>query len=157
LEAAIDARFQVAGGNLSISLNAATQRAFFAGVPTNVTGLPTLGSPVAQIPDWTMSAVVDYRRALAQGVIGFVNVSYSGQRGGVQDTITAVTPAIYMDDFDVLGARAGVNIDRFQLALSVRNLTDNQIQVLKFTSGGFPLSVRYNKPRTFALTASYRW
>ena len=157
LEVAIDGRFKVAGGALSMSLNAATQRAFFASVPTNVTGLPTLGSKVAQIPDWTMSAVVDYRHKLVGNIVGFINFSYSGQRGGVQDTVTAATPAIYMDDFDTFGARGGFNIGRFQLALAVRNLTNREIQVLKFTSGGFPLSVRYNKPRTFSLTASYRW
>ena len=82
-----------------INLNAATQRAFFASVPTNVTGLPTLGSPVAQIPDWTMSAVVDYRHKLAEKVVGFINFSYSGQRGGVQDTITAATPAVFSARF----------------------------------------------------------
>jgi hypothetical protein len=44
-----------------------------------------------------------------------------------------------------------------QLALFVRNFTDQEIQVLKFQQAGNPLSVRYNKPRTFGGTLTYRW
>jgi len=157
LEAAVDGRFKIAGGLFSVGLNAATQYAYFADVPAGVAGLPTLGSRVAQIPDWTMSASVDYRRPLFKNTVGFVNVSYQGQRGGSQDTVTASTPAIALSDFDIFGARAGLNIGKMQVALFVRNFTDREIQVLKFTQLNYPLSVRYNKPRTVGVTLSYRW
>jgi hypothetical protein len=104
-----------------------------------------------------MSGSVDYRQPLFANVVGFVNVSYSGQRGGIQDTVTAVTPPIYMSNFDIFGARAGVNIGQAQVAVFVRNFTDQEVEVLKFTQANYPLSVRYNKPRTWGVNLSYRW
>lgn len=157
LSLALDGRFRLAGGMLSFNANAATQRAHFVKIPTGITGLPTLNSSVAQIPDWTMSAVLDYRHPIGDKANVFVNFSYSGQRGGFQDTTTLATPAIPMTDFDVFGTRFGYNVDKFQLAVFVRNLTDKQIQVLKFLQNGSPLSVRYNKPRTIGVNASFRW
>ncbi|MBX3564042.1 MAG: TonB-dependent receptor [Sphingomonas sp.] len=154
---ALDGRFRLAGGLLSINANAATQRAHFVKIPAGVTGLPTLNSSVAQIPDWTMSGVIDYRHPIGNHANAFINFSYAGQRGGFQDTTTLATPAIPMTDFDIFGTRFGVNIDKFQVAMFVRNITDRQIQVLKFLQAGSPLSVRYNKPRTIGLNASYRW
>lgn len=157
LEAALDGRWKLAGGLFSLSANAATQRATFVDVPAGTTGLPVQGSSVAQIPDWTMSTTVDYRHPISDKSNVFVNFSYQGQRGGIQDTVTASTPAIPMTDFDVFGARAGFNFNKVQVAAFVRNLTDTQIQVLKFMSGGYPLSVRYNKPRTIGVSLSTRW
>ena len=84
-------------------------------------------------------------------------MSYAGQRGGGQDTVTVATPFIPLSDFDIFGARAGVNIGNAQVAVFVRNFTDQEVQVLKFQQAGFPLSVRYNKPRTFGINMSYRW
>ena len=112
---------------------------------------------MAQIPDWTMSATVDYRHPIGDKSNAFVNFNYQGQRGGIQDTVTASTPAIAMTDFDIFGARAGLNLDKIQIAMFVRNITDRQIQVLKFMQAGFPLSVRYNKPRTIGVSMSTRW
>ncbi len=126
-------------------------------MPTGVSGLPVQGSKVAQIPDWTMSASVDYRQPITETLKGFINFSYSGQRGGGQDTVTIATPYIPMSDFDIFGARAGVDFKNVQLALFVRNLTDQQVEALKFQQAGYPLSVRYNKPRTFGGSISYRW
>ncbi|MDF7775376.1 TonB-dependent receptor [Sphingomonas sp. AOB5] len=157
VSAALDGRFRLGGGLFSFGLNAATQRARFESVPAGLTGLPVVGSSVAQIPDWTMSAVVDYRRPINERVTGFFNLSYSGQRGGSQDTTTLATPAIPMTDFDIFNGQIGFSVGKTRVALNVRNLTDRQVQVLKFTQAGYPLSVRYNKPRTFALTVGYRW
>ncbi len=157
LEGAIDGRFDVAGGRLSVSLNAATQRATFVEVPTGKTGLPILGSAVAQIPDWTMSATLDYRHSLGRDLTGMVNFSYSGQRGGGQDTVTLATPYIPMDDVDLFNAQIGLTYKNVQVTAFVRNLTDQAVQVLKFTQAGYPLSVRWNRPRTFGVSATYRW
>ncbi len=157
VEVALDGRFPVGAGQLSFGLNAANQRATFAKVPTGVSGLPVQGSRVAQIPNWTMSANVDLRHPITQELRGFVNVSYSGQRGGGQDTVTLATPYIPMDRLDIFGARVGVDYRNVQLALFVRNFTDQEVEVLKFQQAGYPLSVRYNKPRTFGGSVSYRW
>jgi iron complex outermembrane receptor protein len=157
VEASLDARFRTGTGVLSTALSAATQRAHFASVPTGVTGLPVQGSTVAQIPDWTMSAVIDYRQPITENTNGFINVSYSGQRGGGQDTVTVATPFIPLSDFDIFGARVGLDFNKMQIAAFVRNLTDEEVQVLKFTQTNLPLSARFNKPRTYGLSASYRW
>jgi iron complex outermembrane receptor protein len=156
-EVALDGRFDVGKGKLSIGLNASNQHAVFHRVPTGVSGLPVQGSTVAQIPDWTMSASVDFRQPITDDVKGFVNLSYSGQRGGGQDTVTIATPYIPMSDFDIFNARAGMDFGDFQVALFVRNFTDQQVEVLKFQQAGYPLSVRYNKPRTFGGSVGYRW
>jgi hypothetical protein len=104
-----------------------------------------------------MSAVIDYRQPITENFNGFINVSYSGQRGGGQDTVTVATPFIPLSDFDVFGAQTGLNFKNLQLAVFVRNFTDEEVQVLKFTQAGFPLSARWNKPRTYGLSATYRW
>lgn len=157
VEASVDGRFRLGAGLLSTSLSATTQKAEFEKVPTGVTGLPIKGSTVAQIPDWTYSAMVDYRQPLTASVDAFVNVSYSGQRGGGQDTVTVATPFIPLSDFDIFGARTGVNFNNVQVAAFVRNFTDEEVQVLKFTQAGFPLSARFNKPRTYGLSVTYNW
>jgi iron complex outermembrane receptor protein len=158
VEASVDARFRTGVGVLSIGLNATKQKAHFEKVPAGgVSGLPIQGSLVAQIPDRTMSAVIDYRQPITENFNGFINVSYSGQRGGGQDTVTVATPFIPLSDFDVFGAQTGLNFKNLQLAVFVRNFTDEEVQVLKFTQAGFPLSARWNKPRTYGLSATYRW
>jgi len=157
LEAAADGRFAIGRGSLSVNVNAATQKAVFAKVPAGVAGLPVPGSDVAQIPDWTMSATVDLRQPVTDHVTAFVNLNYSGQRGGAQDTTTLATPRIDLEDFDLLGLRAGVEFGNVQLAGFVKNLTDQGIRVLQFQQSGFPLSARWNAPRTYGITASYHW
>ncbi|HVY80360.1 MAG TPA: TonB-dependent receptor [Steroidobacteraceae bacterium] len=157
VEASLDSRFRLGSGVLSSALSAATQRAHFAKVPAGVTGLPIEGSTVAQIPDWTFSAVVNYRQPITESVNGFLNVSYSGQRGGGQDTVTVATPFIPLSDFDIFGARVGLDFKSLQIAGFVRNLTDEEVQLLKFTQANYPLSARFNKPRTYGLSVSYRW
>jgi hypothetical protein len=90
-------------------------------------------------------------------VDGFINVSYSGQRGGGQDTVAVATPFIPHSDFDIYGVRAGLNFNNVQIAAFMRNFTDEEVEVLKFFQAGFPLSSRYNKPRTYGLSATYSW
>ena len=157
LELSIDGRFPIGADLLTASINGSTQEAHFAKVASGRTGLPLLDTDVPQIPGWTMSANVNYRHVFSDAVSGFLNVNYSGQRGGVQDAITAATPAISLDDFDLFGAQAGIQYRGVQLALSVRNLTDQTIEVLRFRQGVNPLSVRYNQPRTVAASVTYRW
>lgn len=157
VEASLDARFRAAGGLLSIGLNAANQSAKFDEVPAGGGGLPLRGTPVAQIPDWTMSATLDYRRPIGADVTAFGNLSYSGQRGGGQDTVTVATPFIALDDFDLFAARFGVDVGKIQFAVFGRNITDESIQVLKFYQAGQPLAARWNQPRSIGVSASYRW
>lgn len=158
VEGSIDGRFRVGdGGVLTMSLNAAAQGAKFAVLPAGITGLPVLDSDVAQIPDLTMSAVVDFRHPITESVTGFFNVNWNAQRGGQQDTTTVATPRIDLEDFDLFGARVGANFGNFQLAGFVKNFSDEAIRLLQFRQGTFPLSTRWNAPRTYGITGSYKW
>jgi iron complex outermembrane receptor protein len=162
LEGAIDGRFRAAGGTLSVSLNAGVQGAHFVSVPANVTGVPLVGSSVAQTPDLTMSASVDYRHKIVGNAIGSINLSYTGQRGGYQDTTVSLTaPAIPMSAYDVFNLQATLVVNKVTFSFFVRNLTDAVIQTLKFqqvaAGVGTVYAVRYNKPRTLGGSISYRW
>ncbi|MCW5760905.1 MAG: TonB-dependent receptor, partial [Phenylobacterium sp.] len=136
VEAAVDGRFEVAGGRLNVGLNAANQRAKYVSVLSANPGLPMVGSAVAQTPRWTYSASVNYRRPLADELDGFFNVSYQGQRGGVQDTVTLAEPLLPIAKLSNFGARAGLAYRRVEAAVFVTNLTDQTVQLLKFTTNG---------------------
>lgn len=157
VSAAIDGRFHVADGLLSVSVNGARQRARYVETPDNYSGLPVVGSSVAQIPKWTASATVDYRHRITQTITGFGNVSYNAQDGGVQDTVTVATPAIYLRPVDLISLRAGVDIGKIQAAVFVQNLADKTIALLQFQNAGAPLANRYNAPRTVGANIIYRW
>lgn len=157
VEAALDGRFDVAGGLLSLGLNAARQRARFVDTPANYSGLPIVGTSVAQIPKWTMSAAVNYRHPITTQTDGFVNVTYQGQRGGVQDTVTPTAPPVGLNNLDLVSLRAGVEIRRLELAVFVQNLTDAKETLLQLQTNGVPTANRYNQPRTIGANLIYRW
>jgi iron complex outermembrane receptor protein len=157
IEAALDALFEVGPGRLSLGLNAANQNAEFTEVQAGIAGLPILGSPVAQTPDWTMSANLNYRAPLAPNLAGFFNLAYNGSRGGGQDTVTLATPFIPLDDVDNVDLRTGVQFRQMEFAVFVRNLTNEVIPVLKLQQVDIPLANRYSRPRTWGFTATYRW
>jgi len=157
ITAALDGRFEVAGGMLNVSVNGGRQRARYVSTPGGYSGLPIIGSSVAQIPKWTASANVNYRHALSDTIDGFVNVNYQEQMGGVQDTITAATPAIPLKDIDLVNLRAGVDIGKVQAAVFVQNVFDRQFALLQLQGGGFPLLNRFSTPRTTGVNLIYRW
>lgn len=157
IEASLDSRFRLGEGVLTLGLNAANQNAEFIEVPAGGGGLPIEGTPVAQIPDWTMSATLDYRRPIGTNMTIFGNLSYSGQRGGGQDTVTVATPYIAMDDYDLFATRFGIDIGDMQFAVFVRNLTDESFRTLQFIQSNQPLAARWNQPRTIGMSATYRW
>lgn len=156
-EAALDGRFHVAGGMLNAGVNVARQRARFVDTPDNYSGTPIIGSSVAQIPKWTMSANLNYRRPITADIDGFVNLTYQGQRGGVQDTITPTAPKVELSDLDVMSLRTGVQIKRLELAVFVQNLTNEREILLNLQTNGVQTALRYNQPRTFGANVIYRW
>ncbi|PKP86209.1 MAG: hypothetical protein CVT78_13045 [Alphaproteobacteria bacterium HGW-Alphaproteobacteria-17] len=157
IEAALDATMPVGAGRMKISLNGAHQRAKFIAVPTGATGLPIVGTSVAQTPDWTMSANANLRHPLGQNVEGFINLAYNGQRGGGQDTVTAATPLIPLADIDNVDARVGFDFDGVEVAFFMKNVFDKVVPVLTLTSGGLPLVVRNSLPRTTGLSVAMRF
>ncbi|MNS02715.1 Colicin I receptor precursor [compost metagenome] len=157
VEAALDTVFWIGQDRLALSLNGAHQDAKFTEVTPNVPGLPLLDSPVAQTPEWTMSANANYRHPLGENMTGFLNVAYNGQRGGGQDTVTLATPFIPLEDIDNVDLRFGVEYDKTELAFFVKNLTNEVVPVLKLQQGDIPLANRYSRPRTVGVSLSYRW
>ena len=156
VEASLDAVYDIGGGRLSVGLNGARQDATFVEV-ASVAGAPVRDSMVAQTPEWTFSASLNYRRQMGPGLFGFANVAYNGQRGGGQDTVTATTPFIPLEDIDNVDARWGVLFRRMEVALFVKNVTNQIVPVLKLQQVDIPLANRYSRPRTFGVTATYRW
>jgi iron complex outermembrane receptor protein len=156
VEASLDAVYDIGGGRLSVGLNGARQDATFVEV-ASVAGAPVRDSMVAQTPEWTFSANLNYRRQMGPGLFGFANVAYNGQRGGGQDTVTATTPFIPLEDIDNVDARWGVLFRRMEVALFVKNVTNQIVPVLKLQQVDIPLANRYSRPRTFGVTATYRW
>ncbi|NBB15147.1 TonB-dependent receptor [Caulobacter sp. SLTY] len=156
IEAQLDAVFQVGSGRFAIALNAANQEGTYTEVAA-VAGAPILDSTVAQIPDWTFSANLNYRQPIGTDLFGFFNIAYNGQRGGGQDTVTATAPFIPLEDIDNVDLRFGGTWNKTELAFFVRNATDEVIPVLKLQQGAIPLANRYSRPRTFGATLTYRW
>jgi iron complex outermembrane receptor protein len=156
VEAALDAFFSIGTGKLAIGLNAGNQDAKYVKV-VSIAGAPVLDSPVAQTPDWTYSANVNFRQPLGDDLSAYGNIAYNGQRGGGQDTVTATAPFIPLEDIDNVDMRFGVDFRRLQFSLFVKNATDQVIPVLKLQQGDIPLANRYSRPRTFGVSVGYRW
>lgn len=157
VEASIDGRFRVAGGLLNLGLNGSHQSAKFVSVSGAFPGLPIVGSKVAQIPEWTSSATLDYRRPLTDGIDGFLHLAYHGQNGGGQDTVTPTAPFIGMSSLTDVSLRTGVDWGKVEAAVFVQNLTDETVRLLILQSGGVTNFVRYNQPRTVGVNLVYRW
>ncbi|HZZ33770.1 MAG TPA: TonB-dependent receptor [Phenylobacterium sp.] len=157
VEMAVNGRFHVAGGRLDLSLNGANQNAEFVSVNGTYTGLPIVGSKVAQIPDWTSSAAIDYLHPILSNLDGFIHVAYSGQSGGGQDTVTTGIPYVPMSSVTDVSLRAGVDFHKVEAAIFVQNLTDQTIKILTLQTAGTTFAYRYNQPRTVGVNLIYRW
>lgn len=158
IEADLSSVFDIGNsGVLRLNLNGARQEAEFLEVPTGVSGGPILGSTVAQIPRWTMSSSANFVHPITDDVEGFMNVSYNGQRGGGQDTVTLATPYIPLSDIDNVNIRIGAKYERFTFAVHAKNLTDQVVPVLRLQARTIPLVNRYRRPRTIGATVTYKW
>ena len=157
IEAAINGTFHILDGKLDVSISGANAHAHYAYVPTNYAGVPVLGSSVAQTPRWTSALTINYQRPITRTVDGFINTTYNVQSGGVQDTVTATAPKIGLSSIGDLSLRVGVKWNRLEVALFAQNLTDQDVQLLKFEQGSTIYAFRYNQPRTEGVNLIYRW
>lgn len=173
VEGTLDSRFDVFDGALNMQFTVANQSANYKDVPTTrvglaagqATGLPLEGSSVAQNPHWSSSFTVNYRHDLMAEAEGFINLSWRGQWGGLQDATTATIPAgVPLEDYQEVNLRTGVDYKNLQLALVVTNLT-NQTHVMLIAAQRstnpaldyFPTSYRYSFPRTYGVELKYKW
>ncbi len=157
VEASVDTRVSLWGGSLSLEANGANQSADYVELPPGIPGLPLLGSLVAQIPHWTAASNLDYAHPLTDESDAFFHLAYHGQWGGGQDTVTQAIPFNELSIVNNFDLRTGVDYKQFELAFFVQNLTNEQVALLKFQSGGIPLATRYNEPRTYGVNLVYRW
>ena len=104
-----------------------------------------------------MSAGVSFRHPVTTNVEGFANLTYNGQRGGGQDTVTPATPFIALSEIDNVNLRLGFDYKRFTFALHAKNLTNEVVPILRLQSGTIPLVNRYSRPRTVGATVTYKW
>jgi iron complex outermembrane recepter protein len=157
VELAIDSRFRVAGGDLDLNLNGADQRADYVSVNGTYNGLPVVGSSVAQIPNWTASATVNYLHSITSDLDAFLHVTYNGESGGGQDTVTVAAPFVPLASITDVSLRTGIDYHNLQVAVFVQNLTDQTVRLLTLQTGGVTYGYRYNEPRTVGVNAIYHW
>ena len=157
VELAINSRFRLAGGDLDLSLNGADQRADYIAVNGTYAGLPIVGSSVAQIPNWTASATVNYLHPITCDLDGFVHVTYNGESGGGQDTVTIAAPFVPLAPITDVSLRTGIDYRSLQVAVFVQNLTNQTVRLLTLQTGGVTYGYRYNEPLTVGVNAVYHW
>ena len=155
-EATVNTHFQVFDGRLDLTVTGANQHAHYVDVAKG-TGLPILGTSVAQTPTWTDSVSLNYQRQIVGNVDGFFNLTYNSQTGGVQDTVTSTAPEIGLSSYSNLSIRTGIKWNRVEAAIFAQNLANDSIQLLKFQQTGITYATRYNQPRTFGVNLIYRW
>jgi iron complex outermembrane receptor protein len=187
------APLRVLGGDLTLAATGSDAWASYVSVPTGFIGLPIVGSPVAQAPRYLASVTVNYTHRLFGDAIGFVNVVYHGQWGGYQDVAvypnypgnltfyTALSgpqllwnaPGVHSDfplpDIQNVDLRAGLDYRRFEVAIFVKNITNQSYKLLQSTQAasanvitgqaGYLLynTDRWSLPLLIGMSLKYRW
>lgn len=134
-------RTELFGGRLRINANGARQKG-------KVVAGRFKGAATPQTPLWNGSLNIDYRREVVAGFRGFGNLTYSFQKGGVQEI--EQTPKL-RDSYS-MDVRVGVESDSIELALYATNVTD--YEYILFSSETVR---RFNQPRLFGAQVRYKW
>ncbi len=174
VEAQFDTALNLWGGNLNLQLDGSNQFAKYvsnaANGPNNTVrpGLPVVGSSIAENPHWLANATLGYSHPITADALGFLNVHFHGQWGGIQDPqTTAGVSAFHLDDYQDVDLRTGVDIKKLEAALVVTNLTNEVHRIADFSSIGrntltgaalaLYVQQRLSFPRTIALEFKYHW
>ena len=146
IEAEASARLRVGGGNLRLSGSLSRQEG-------EATEGPFAGQSLPQIPDWIFGFDSSFRRPLSESVDLFLNMNYSGQRGGVHDLVAPNAPPPFdMDRIDNLNARAAIFWHTLEIGFFVTNLTDETYDIFRG-----PSARRLAPPRNWGFQLGYRW
>lgn len=173
VEAQLDSRWDLFGGVLNLQLGGSNQSAKYRSNPATgptgqkLVGLPLIGTQIAQNPQWLADATVNYKHGIVGDALGFINLRYHGQWGGIQDPVVSAIGAYRMDAFQDLDVRTGVDFKALELALIVRNATNETHKLAQFQAAGtntlngslvpVPSQQRLSLPRSIALEAKYSW
>ncbi len=141
VEADIAMRFQLFGGPLRINANGARQKG-------EVVAGRFKGATTPQTPVWNGSLNIDYRHDLVGGFRGFGNVTYSFQKGGIQE----IEQFPKLHDSYTMDARVGIENGSIEVAVFATNLTD--FDYILFESETVR---RWNQPRLFGAQVRYKW
>jgi iron complex outermembrane receptor protein len=147
LEAEAVGRFDVAGGDLRISLSGSRQDG-------EVTGGDYNGEPLPQVPNWIAGADINYRTPFVGDTTLFANLNYHGQWGGIQELVRPGTPVVNfpVSDITQINARLGVDFGHVEASAFVTNLTNESYSVFSSTT-----TQRLNTPRNWGVQLRYRW
>jgi outer membrane receptor protein involved in Fe transport len=125
---------------------------------TNSTTVPAAGvvagDRLLDVPQWTANTTLAYRRPL-RDALALIARATNSYYGSVQDiTFTRNT----LPSYDLVGARAGVQSDRWTATLFVDNLTNKQAYLSDTGALSANISilnrVATNQPRTYGLDLS---
>lgn len=173
LEGQFNTVFDLAGGVVTFQSSVSNQVAKYHSIPTagpngeKLNGLPVVDTQISQNPKWLVDATLNYKRPITEDLRGFLNLRFHGQWGGIQDPQVSAVGAFRMDDYKSLDLRTGVQFKAIELALIVRNLTDETHRLAQFQANGtntvtrqlvaVQSQQRLSLPRSFGVEASYRW
>lgn len=167
VEGQIDSQWNLFDGKLNLQLDASTQTAKYVSEPSGIVGLPLVGTPVAENPKWVASVLFGYTHPITEDLRGFLNFSYHGQWGGIQDPVTTAGVFFPLADYQDVDLKTGVDFKHLELAFIVTNLTNETHVMAEFEQVGLntitkaPVAVvtqqRWSLPRTLGLEATYKW
>jgi len=112
------------------------------------------GNELPLVPQWKASLAVEYTAPLGRDgweLIAGGNASWVAERFNFADN----NPAEVLSDYNLVDLRLGMQNDKYQLILFVKNLTDEVVEYAFLGDPAFP-SERFfapGTPRTYGLTA----
>jgi iron complex outermembrane receptor protein len=173
IEGQFNTAFDLAGGLVTFQSSVSNQVAKYHSIPTagpngeRLNGLPVVDTQIAQNPQWLVDATLNYKRPITEHLKGFFNLRYHGQWGGIQDPQVSAVGAFRMDDYESIDIRTGVQFRAVEVALIVRNLTDETHRLAQFQANGtntitrqlvaVQSQQRLSLPRSVAVEVGYRW
>jgi len=126
-----------------------------------------VGSPVTQVPDWTVSANLEYARHITADWSGFGRIDYSyvgpsySANNATVNPQTGLAVLFRRAGYDIVNLRGGVRGERYELAAFVKNLTDVRANLadailIGATVPGQP-RIEINQPRTIGAEIRFRF
>ena len=113
------------------------------------------GDRTPHIPEWQYSLILDYQAPFFNtNNQGFMHFDYQYVDEKFRTFGTPTDERLHLDSYDLVGIRAGIIADRWQLDAYVDNVTNERVELNKANQSfaEFPgLAVFTNRPRTYGL------
>ncbi|WP_447765136.1 TonB-dependent receptor [Sphingopyxis panaciterrae] len=116
-----------------------------------------VGDPLPNNPKWSGSLSADYRTPVSgdwQAVVG-ATAKFVGQRHAALRS-SLVLPDYLMPSYALFDLRAGLESDRVDIGLFVRNLTDKRAQLSAAATSGIN-EVLVQRPRTIGVAVTFKY